>query len=611
MDTVTRKSRQHPVLFVLSLILVIFFFVFVYYGAYESYVASEHQITTAHFSEMAGSGRALLQNYIGRLTDGAMDCAQILSYLQPESSSFSSYLLRNLQIRGAAGAAVELQDGTILYSSASVYLETRQRPSGNASASTQHIYYSVFSDTVQEAFETKIGCALSDLKLCGGTHYFCLAVPFSLKDGRSAVLTLFYPQSALNEPLNQAPSSQNSRMYILDSSGDFVASQTAQEEWLSPSQFLHNTVTGNQLTAIRSLLDSKQYIVYAKSAGLNNWYILYVMPKAVLDAQLQAGSERIHLFGTLGLLFGIVVFGVGLRKNRIRARHLELFREKFRIATLQSARAAFEYDKKTDHIRLISECEHIHFPKESLSLTELAACVHPEDRPAYGQSVLELRRDNATATNVRCIHFSNDGVYRWYHVTATRLSSKGEGKALTIGTVEDIDESERERLDLAQKATTDCLTGLYNRAETERIIQKHLSALADGDHAAFAIFDLDHFKEINDVYGHKCGDRALLFFAEKLRGAFRFGDVVGRLGGDEFLVYMTATGESRMLEHRMQEFMDSLKVRREDEKALPPVSCSAGCCIARCGSSFEQLYKAADAALYESKTKGRSLLTIV
>ena len=423
-------------------------------------------------------------------------------------------------------------------------------------------------------------------------------------------MALFYPQSVLNELMDQAPASEYTHLCIMDSSGNFVATQTAQELWVASGQFLLDSVTSNRLTTVTSLSDKKQYVVYAKSTGINDWYVLYAMPKAVLDAQLQTGSNRIHLFGTLSLLFGIFVFGIGLYKNRVRSHHLDLFREKFRIATLQSARAAFEYDKKKDRIRLISECEHIHFPKESMTLSELAACVHPADRAAYGQSVIELRRDNATATNVRCIHFTEDGVYRWYHVTATRLANEGEGRAITIGTVEDIDESEKERLELAQKATTDCLTGLCNRAETEKIIKKRLAELSTDDHSVFAILDLDDFKHINDVYGHECGDRALLFFADKLRNTFRFGDVIGRLGGDEFVVYMTLTSNKEVLERRIQELMDSLKMHRADDEDLPPITCSAGCCIANRGDSFEDLYRLADVALYESKTRGKGLSTI-
>lgn len=612
LKTDEKKQKRRAVLAVVFSILLLIAFFIIYYGAYETYIASEQKVTVSHFSEMTTGGRALVQSYIGRLTDGAEGTAGVLSYLSPDNTTFSYYFMQELPNRGAQGAVVETADGTVIYNGAGSFPDDHHRTRGQNGklVETQIAYWAAFSATISEAFETENGYAISGLQDCGGTKYFCLAVPVKLRDGRSAALALFYPQSVLNELMDQAPTSNTARMCIMDSNGNFVAMQTMQEKWVTANQFILDSETSNRLTTVTSLSDNKQYVVYAKSIGINDWYILYAMPKDVLEAQTQAGSNRIHLFGTICLLFGIVVFGIGLYKNRVRSHHLDLFREKFRIATLQSARAAFEYDKKKDSICLISECEHIHFPKEKMTLSELAACVHPADRAAYGQSVIELRRDNTTATNVRCIHFADDDVYRWYHVTATRLADKGAGSAITIGTVEDIDESEKERLVLAQKATTDCLTGLCNRAETEQIIKKRLSELSNDERSVFAIFDLDDFKKINDVYGHDCGDRALLFFADKLRGTFRFDDVIGRLGGDEFVVYMSLTGDKKVLERRIQEFMDSLQMRRSDDAGLPPITCSVGCCIAARGDNFEDLYKHADTALYESKTRGKGLATI-
>ena len=612
MQTDSKKRRRQTALGVILPILLGLAFFFAYFGAYETYLTSEQKITAAHFSEMATGGRALVQSYVGRLTDSAEGTAKVLYYLSPDSTSLTYYFAQNLPGSGAKGAVVELSDGSVLYNGAGSFSDKHRRTRGNGESlsEAQFPFYSAFSSTIREAFDTQEHFAISGLQTCGNDQYFCLAVPVTLRDGSRAALALFYPQSVLNELMDQAPTSETARMCIMDSVGNFVAMQTMQQKWVTADQFMLDSETSDRLTTVTSLSDNKQYVVYAKSIGINDWYILYAMPKTVLDAQLQAGSNRIHLFGTLCLLFGILVFGIGLYKNRVRSHHLDLFREKFRIATLQSARAAFEYDKKKDSIYLISECEHIHFPKEKMTLAELAACVHPADRAAYGQSVIELRRDNTTATNVRCIHFASDDVYRWYHVTATRLADKGAGSAITIGTVEDIDENEKERLELAQRATTDCLTGLCNRAETEQIIKKRLSELAKDDHSVFAILDLDDFKKINDVYGHDCGDRALIFFAEKLRATFRYGDVIGRLGGDEFVVYMTLTSDKKVLERRIQDLMDSLKMRRADDEDLPPITCSAGCCIAARGDSFEELYKIADAALYESKLKGKGLATI-
>ena len=592
-------------------VLLLVVFIFIYYASYETYTTSEQNLTAQHFSEMAAGGKALVLSYVDRLVDTANNTASMVSFHNADRTTLSNYFVQQLPGTGAKAAIITAEGGTAVYDGAGSFrLPGHRATDENGSFIQEELLYSTaFADTIQQAAATR-SCVMSGLQDCGNDgERFCTAIPLALKDGRKAVLTLIYPQSVLNELMDSVPLSDTTRLCVMDSNGNFVATQTTREPWVTAGQFVLDSETSDRLTTVTALSDQKQYISYAKSIGINDWYILYVMPRAVLDAQLQTGSNHIHLFGTACILFSVLVFGIGLRKNRIRYRRMQLFKEKFRIATLQSARAAFEYDRNRDALCLISECEHIHLPKQTLSLSELALCVHPADRPLYGQAIIELRRDGTTATTLRLIHFADDDGYRWYHITATRLTEEGN-KALTIGTLEDIDEREKERLILAEKATRDCLTGLCNRAETEQIIRTRLASLGEGEHSAFAIIDLDDFKHINDEYGHECGDRALLFFADKLRAVFRFGDVIGRLGGDEFIVYMTLTSDRKVLERRMQELMESLKMCRSDDAELPPITCSIGCCVASRGDTFEDLYKIADAALYESKTNGKGYATI-
>lgn len=592
-------------------VLLLVVFIFMYYASYETYMTSEQNLTAQHFSEMAAGGKALVLSCIDRLTDGAENTAVVLSHINADQTTLSRYFAQLLPNDRAKAAILETADGTVVYDDAGTFHILGRRATDESGSYMENYipYHVAFASTIQQAAATG-KCVLSGLQNCGDDeNRFCVAVPLTMKNGQKAVLAFLYPQSVLNELLDSVSSNGTGYLCIMDSDGNFVASQTTQAPWVTSGQFVLDSETSDRLTTVTSLTDKKQYVTYAKSIGINDWYILYVMPKAVLDAQSQAGSNHIHLFGTACILFSVLMFGIGIHKNRIRYRHILLFKEKFRIATLQSARAAFEYDKSRDELRLISECEHIHLPKQTLSLSELALYVHPADRPLYGQAIIELRRDGTTATTMRLIHFANDDGYRWYHVTATRLTEKGS-KALTIGTLEDIDEREKERLILAEKATKDCLTGLCNRAEAEQIIRNRLASLGEGEHSAFAIIDLDDFKHINDEYGHDCGDRALLFFADKLRAVFRFGDVIGRLGGDEFIVYMTLTSDKKVLERRMQELMESLKMCRSDDDDLPPITCSIGCCVASKGDTFEDLYKIADAALYESKTNGKGYATI-
>jgi len=583
--------RIAGVLSVSITVLLLVGFVYVYYMSYVKYMSSTYEINEVHFSEIASAGKTLVLDYFEKITDEVNYSGQILSIVETDSDSINSFFEKQLKNTKADKGILVLSDGSLLYG--------------------DQDYYALFQKSAKDALASDDSSISNIVECKDGIKRFAIASALTMKDGKEATVMMLYPQSVLRNLIESTILSNEGRLCIIDSNGSFVAKQTLMAAWVDEGKYLVDGDLKNRLFVVSSISNDKKYCAYSKPLGINDWFIVYIMPKEILDEQIQVGSNRIHIFGTASFIFCLFMVGYGTYKNFIRSRRLRLFRMKFKIATSQSARAAFQYDKRSDRLRLISECEHISLPKPYLSLSELANLVHPADRGAYGQSVIELRRDGKTSSTVRVSHFGGTEEYRWYHVTATRLTEDGEGRALTIGTVEDIDEFEQERLSLSEKATTDCLTGLCNRSETEKTINERLEKLEENEHSAFAIIDLDDFKNINDDFGHDCGDRALIFFSEKLRATFRFGDVIGRLGGDEFVVYMTLTSDRKVVERRIQELMESLKMKRADDNTdMPDITCSIGCCIASKGDTFEVLYKRADSALYESKTLGKGLATI-
>ena len=158
---------------------------------------------------------------------------------------------------------------------------------------------------------------------------------------------------------------------------------------------------------------------------------------------------------------------------------------------------------------------------------------------------------------------------------------------------------DRVKLDtLRQMASHDALTGLFNRRYAESRIKERMEARPDG-RFALVIFDLDHFKDANDNYGHIFGDQVLSFMAEKLRLCIRGGDIAARVGGDEFLIFLEYKLD---VETVIQRIFDSLIGQYEDFR----ISVSMG--IAKTqeiGTEYEELFHAADQALYTVKRSGR------
>lgn len=157
---------------------------------------------------------------------------------------------------------------------------------------------------------------------------------------------------------------------------------------------------------------------------------------------------------------------------------------------------------------------------------------------------------------------------------------------------------------LVLKAQQDSLTGLLNHASMRRGISALLKKEA-GIHVLM-ILDLDHFKQINDTYGHQAGDRVLELVAGRLRGIFRSTDLIGRIGGDEFMIFMRSIGEEEMGLERAKRLCQAVHEIKLEAWPDLKVGCSIGVALAPAdGDTYDKLYHLADVALYEAKRAGR------
>lgn len=166
------------------------------------------------------------------------------------------------------------------------------------------------------------------------------------------------------------------------------------------------------------------------------------------------------------------------------------------------------------------------------------------------------------------------------------------------------------RQDLKQMSSVDDMTGLLNKTTLEFSVEDYLHHRAPGEPFAMGVVDLDHFKQINDQYGHSMGDSVLLAFSSLLQRIFlqRDGMLVGRFGGDEFVVLMRNIPSRKEAEARFQELLQKTLERNHFEF---PISCSAGVTFSRQDNlSFTQLFLSADRALYAAKAEGKNRVCI-
>ncbi len=158
----------------------------------------------------------------------------------------------------------------------------------------------------------------------------------------------------------------------------------------------------------------------------------------------------------------------------------------------------------------------------------------------------------------------------------------------------------------------DNLTGLFNRMAIRQAIERELSrAKRNNENLTMAIIDIDHFKSVNDNHGHMIGDRVLKTFADFLGGSFRRADIIGRFGGEEFVVIMpnTLISVAEVVINKVRHNFS--QVVHDSGTAKFNVTFSCGLADFPKYSGFNQLFDHADMALYHAKGKGRNVVVVM
>jgi diguanylate cyclase (GGDEF)-like protein len=167
---------------------------------------------------------------------------------------------------------------------------------------------------------------------------------------------------------------------------------------------------------------------------------------------------------------------------------------------------------------------------------------------------------------------------------------------------------------MREQANIDPLTGLYNRRFCKDYARKLMAMARRKDTPlGFIMLDLDHFKSINDAYGHEVGDRVLKQFAKTVTQSMRETNLTARLGGEEFVILLPDTGAKacQVVAERIRNAVARMSMPQVKDKQLPPITVSLGIAVyPEHGGSLEEMLQTSDRALYESKRAGRNRTTV-
>lgn len=287
--------------------------------------------------------------------------------------------------------------------------------------------------------------------------------------------------------------------------------------------------------------------------------------------------------------------------------------EQYRMAVLSDTIAFYIVNFSKDmyeKCQLNSEiCAYVEdgSPYEQYAREHITEYVAEEDRESYLE-IFSLKNINRAFLNDEQevkyeyrMKNGKEGSFIWVMTVIRLITDIVTGERKGIMYVKNIDDSKRQQIVMQKRAEYDTNLSIYNK-NTFNLRVESLSKHGSG---VFMILDVDDFKTINDTFGHPFGDKVLIIIADILKSVFPGDAVIGRLGGDEFGIYLPEDCGREQIETYMKQLYDRISGYLFKEDTSGKVSFSVGITLSK-GKDFADFYKDADAALYISKHGGKN-----
>lgn len=278
----------------------------------------------------------------------------------------------------------------------------------------------------------------------------------------------------------------------------------------------------------------------------------------------------------------------------------------------------FKWNIGTDTLEFVTSVDHSDYklPQTACPASSVffgGNVIHEEDRGKFESFFDEMFWLQGTKNDYKFFSekirlLAKDGrSYLWAEFRLL-LYFDETGPVIAFGCICNINVKQLWQMELQHSAEHDVLTGFLNKNATQRHIDEYLSSLSPSDlPPALVTVDADGFKAINDSFGHLFGDGVLTDIGMALRSVFRQKDIIGRIGGDEFIVLFLEMPSLDVLEKRCGELLKNLDRTYENNNTKLPFSVSIGISLyPEHGTNYLELFKKADRALYESKSRGKN-----
>lgn len=231
--------------------------------------------------------------------------------------------------------------------------------------------------------------------------------------------------------------------------------------------------------------------------------------------------------------------------------------------------------------------------------------VHPDDLEGYIAFSYRLMAGMESKFETR-FQFKN-GTFEKYRLQGSPLVDTDGNTIQVVGKCENI----QKLVDIEKKANYDALTTTFNKSSFKELVEDMLRRAVSSDRYAILFLDVDDFKGINDRKGHVFGDFLLEAMSKRILNCVRSQDKVGRVGGDEFVIFFQFAPSHESVLERAEAILHSLRREFNKEGDTCKIRASIGISLyPEHGDNYEALYHKADIALYQSKERGKDVATI-
>ncbi|MEG0830035.1 MAG: EAL domain-containing protein [Anaerovoracaceae bacterium] len=230
--------------------------------------------------------------------------------------------------------------------------------------------------------------------------------------------------------------------------------------------------------------------------------------------------------------------------------------------------------------------------------------VHPEDCQSYMETanlenLINSFENGITKFSYQFRRISTQNKMAWMEAGLNLFKDHMTNHIIGLAYLNNIDKQKRRERDLLRESGRDTLTSIYSNKMAESLISGYLESTWSGDICAVVILEIDNLMDINKHYGYKAGDDLLVGISQILLQVFKKHDIIGRLGGNEFVLLLESIGSERSAKERFDVLFETIKLERGSE-----ISCSVGVTMTRGSQSYEEALEQAHKALCEAKNNG-------